>query len=64
MRGLAFGSSNRLLFLAGQERGIRMTLMNRARGVGILARIPMVRYAREANHEMVRFLRAARSVMP
>jgi hypothetical protein len=60
---LPIGSSKRLWFLAGIERGIRMSYMSRAYGAGSDLRAELVRQARKANHEMLAYLRAAKEAM-
>lgn len=58
---ITFGSSHRMYFLAGVERGIRMSYMSRAYGTDSYLRFELVKQAREANREMIRYLKAARN---
>jgi hypothetical protein len=57
-----YGTPARLLFLAGQERGISLCYIKRARCVDGELRNRLVRHAREANWALVRFLRAAQEI--
>lgn len=53
--------SNRMYYLAGQETGLRVAHMARAQSLppGSAARRTLVRLARQANWERLKFVRAA-----
>lgn len=53
-------SVTRLIFTAGRERGIALCYIARARGSDSTTRRTLVRLAREAGHESIRYLKAAR----
>jgi hypothetical protein len=57
-----YGTPARLLFLAGQECGIKRSYMARARYAHGELRANLVRRAREANQALVRFLIAAQEI--
>lgn len=58
-----YGTPARMLFLAGQERGIRISYIARAKAASGQFRSELVRHAREANQSMVRFIRASQEIV-
>jgi hypothetical protein len=49
-----------MLYRAGQERGIAIIYLARAKGATNGSRATLVRLAREAGHESIRYLKASR----
>lgn len=56
------GSPARLIYLAGQEKGIAISYIARARSAQNGSRTTLVKLAREAQWEALRFLASAREV--
>lgn len=57
---LQLGTKDRLIYFAGRERGISLSYLARARSAHNGSRSTLVRLAREASWESIRFVIAAR----